>query len=356
MNMRWEWYLSADDAWRAMLAACAEAKTSIACEQYIFKSDAVGESFISLFIKKAQQGVNVELLIDAVGGIFMSSASVAHLQNAGVRVRFFKPLRSWMPHSISSWFFRDHRKLLIVDGTIGFIGGVGVNARMHGWRDTHVRIEGPVVEQFTSSFRIMWRFAETRRFKRFPKNDFVDAFALITSAPHLRGRFIRKALVRAIRSAKQYIYLTTPYFIPDMLFLRAVRRAARRGVDVRILLPGISDHFWLDVASRTYFGSLFRAGVKIYEYGDGRKLLHAKTAAIDDLWGTVGSANWDNLSLRLNYEANLVSVEKQFVNALKAHFLNDLRQAREIQPNEWKRRSRLSKLFEAVTWPIHGIL
>ena len=355
-----QFYPDGASAWEAMLADCRGARESIDFEQYIFKEDGIGRAFIETLAARAAAGVRVRLLIDAVGGIFLSNASIARLRNAGVGVRLFKPVRSWVPHRISSWFFRDHRKFLIVDGRVAQTGGIGVNDRMRDWRDTQVRLEGPIVREMQDSFERMWRSAAggTFHFTKFPDNVFTAEkdFVLQTSAPHLRQRFMRRALIRAIRTAHTYVYLTTPYFIPDIKFFVAVRRAARRGVGVRILLPGVSDHFLLDVASGSYFDSFLRAGVKIYQYSAGRRILHAKTAAIDDVWTTVGSTNLDNLSLRWNYEANISSINAEFAREIRKHFLNDLKSSREVWPDAWRRRPIYIKLLEALTWPVHEIL
>lgn len=352
----WRFYRSGQDAWDAMLAACRAARSSIDFEQYIFDDDEAGERFIDVFEERARAGVKVRVLIDGVGGLFFGSRSVARLRAAGAGVRFFKPLRTWIPHRISSWFFRDHRKLLIVDGAVGLVGGAGIHIRMRRWRETHMRFEGAFIRLFSDSFERMWRFAETRLFERFPPQPFTeDGFALMTSAPRLRERHIRRALLWALREARQYAYCTTPYFVPDLRLLTLLKRAARRGVDVRLLVPAVSDRFLVDMASGSYFDLLLRDGVHIYQY-DRERVLHTKAVAIDDAWATVGGANLDNLSLRLNYELNVTSVNPAFVAELKTQFLDDIRSAKELRPEEWRRRPFYRKALEAISWPIHGIL
>lgn len=352
----WRFYRSGQDAWDAMLEVCCVARNFIDFEQYIFDDDEIGERFVRVFEDRARAGIKVRILIDGVGGLFFGSRSVARLRTAGAEVRFFKPLRTWIPHRISSWFFRDHRKLLIVDGAVGFVGGAGIHVRMKRWRETHMRFEGTFIRFFSDSFERMWRFAETHAFKRFPPQPFSeDGFTLMTSVPRLRGRYIRRALLFAIRSAQRSVYCTTPYFVPDLRLLTLLKRAARRGVDVRFLVPAVSDRFLVDMASGSYFKLLFRDGVRIYQY-DRRHILHAKAVVVDDSWATVGSANLDNLSLRLNYELNVTSVNGSFVEELKAQFMDDIRSAKELHSEEWRRRPLYRKAFEAISWPIHGIL
>lgn len=355
-QMRWILYRTADAAWGAMLEACRAARRSIEFEQYIFQDDAAGEPFLRAFEERARSGVAVRILIDGVGGFFLSTRAVGRLRGAGAKLRFFKPLRSWMPHRASSWFFRDHRKLLVVDGEVGFVGGAGVHTRMSGWRETHMRFKGPLVPFLSDSFERMWRFAETRMFQRFPPQPFSeDGFTLMTSAPRLRERYVRRALLFAIRSARRSVYCTTPYFVPDLRLLTLLKRAARRGVDVRLLVPAVSDRLVADVAAGSYFDLLFRDGVRVYQY-DRNRVLHSKVVVIDDAWATVGSANLDNLSLRLNYELNVTSIHEAFIRELKAQFTDDIQLAHEVHPEAWRRRPLYRKALEALTWPIHGIL
>lgn len=353
----WKFYLRGDAAWEAMLADCRAARQSIDFEQYCFRDDEFGERFIRTFIEKAAQGVKVRMFCDAVGSIALTAGAVERLRANGVQIILFKPLRSWMPYRVSSWFFRDHRKLLVVDGRIGYVGSAGIHARMHDWRETHVRIEErATVEVLTRSFERIWEISLARRFLKFGRNEFsASGFSVQTNAPHVRERFVRRALLRALREARKYAYLTTPYFVPSLVLLRAIRRARRRGADVRILVPMRSDRLLLDIAAGSYFDILLHAGIRVYRYR-GPGILHAKTVAIDDRWGTSGSTNLDNLGLTFNYELNLTSVNLDFVGELKHHFLEDLRASEEVLHEEWKKRPLHRKALEALTWPIHGIL
>lgn len=364
----WKLFRHSGEAWESMLADCEAAQVSIDLEQYIFEYDAIGKRFAEMLKRKAKEGIQVRLLCDAAGSYNLyNSTQASDLVAHGVMVEFFNPISPWRINNYSSWFFRDHRKVLVVDSHIGHIGGVGIHQRMHNWRDTHVRIEGPVVHELQYTFEQMWNRVREGKFFRFSKpffasdksggrkpQAFTKYFYFLTNAPRFHQRFIYHSLIDAIRGARSHVYLTTPYFIPDIRLIRVLRLAARRGVDVRLVVPDASDHPIVDVATQSYFWIILKAKVKIYLYHD--HVLHAKTIIIDDDWASVGSANLDNLSLLFNYEANLVSTNRTFVRELKDHFMNDLESSKEITLPIWKQRSRIRKLLEAITWPIHKFL
>ncbi|MDP2647786.1 MAG: phospholipase D-like domain-containing protein [Candidatus Yanofskybacteria bacterium] len=356
-STHWKFYAAVRDTWEAMYEDCSSAQRSIDFEQYIFQDDDISKKFAKLFIEKAKQGVSVRLLCDMVGSAKLYTSPLAEaLRDNGVEVRFFNPISPWRLHNFTSWFFRNHRKLIIVDGHIGHTGGVGVNSEMEDWRDTDVRISGPVVEQFQYAFNNMWNMASVGKFIpfSFPKA-YSEGFKVLTNSPRRRQRFIHRHFIEAMRGAAEYLYLTTPYFVPDNRFFRTLRSAARRGVDTRLLIPGYSDVLLVYLASRRYFDQALEAGVKIYLY-DSNKVLHAKTAAIDDVWGTVGSTNLDNLSFRFNYEINIAGIESAFVRRIKGQFLKDLEASRQLILSEWRNRPLLDKIKELITWPLDPIL
>jgi len=363
---QWKFFLHAHDAWECMLDDCRNAQVSIDMEQYIFEHDAIGDRFIRIFEQKAREGVRVRLLCDAAGSSNLyNSARVKRLLASGIEVLFFNPIKPWRINNYSSWFFRDHRKVLVIDSHVGYIGGVGVHQRMHNWRDTQVRIEGPVIHELDYVFDQMWNRTKEGKFFRFNKPFFsaeqqtskpqalTKYFYFLTNSPRFHQRFIYHSLIDVIRNAHTCVYLTTPYFIPDLRLVR-VLRLARRGVDVRLIVPNASDHPIVDIATQSYFWIMLKAGVRIYLYRD--HVLHAKTVIIDDDWASVGSANLDSLSLLLNYEANLVGTNHTFVSELRGHFMEDLNRSREVIFSDWKKRSWFRKLFEAITWPIHKFL
>jgi cardiolipin synthase len=352
----WKLYLNSHEAWEAMYSDCEKAKETIDCEMYIFADDQIGQRFTTLFKKKSAEGVKVRLLFDMVGSYFLYTSGVPEeLHRHGIEVRFFNPISPWRITNFTSNFFRTHKKLLVVDNKIAHTGGVNIRDDMMLWRDSNVRLHGELAEEASFIFARMWRIVEQRKFLPFRKSSvYVKNFSFLTNAPRLRQRFIYNELIEVIRNAKKYIYLTTPYFVPDIRLLRVVRLAAKRGVDVTILLPFASDFKSVDLAAQSYFTLLLKAGVKIFRYRD--PMLHAKTAVIDREWSTLGSFNLDSLSLLFNYELNVVSNSQDFAFELENAFLKDLQHAEQVLAVEWYKRSLLRKFLEAITWPIHKFL
>lgn len=353
----WKFYLKSADAWEAMYADCVSATESINIEQFIFELDELGGRFFEILRKKNKEGVKVRIICDAVGSYgFLNSSMETRLRAEGIEIKFFNPVKPWRIGTFSSWFLRDHRKLLIVDGKIGHTGGVGLEKRMENWRDTNVRVTGPVVSEMSAVFGQMWLAAPKHKFFRFkPVFNPIGQFSFITNSPRFRGRYIYHDLRRAIHGAKKYIYITTPYFVPSIRIFRALTKASKRGVDVRFLLPQVSDVRTADIAAGSYFILALNAGIKIYLY-DGGKILHTKTAVVDDTWGTVGSANMDNLSLLLNFEGNIRSSDSGFISELKSQFLEDISHTESLAKERWMARPLLRKFLELITWPIHGLL
>lgn len=357
MKTTWKFYLSPQEAWEGMYKACETAKESIDFEQYIFEDDQLGRRFLELLLRKSKDGVRVRLLADAVGShsLFVSPILEA-LQEGGVQVQFFNPIEPWWVHRLFSRFLRNHRKILVVDTLYGFIGGVGLRENMKNWRDTHLKISGKVVAAMQQAFNRMWEMNKMnkRSFGFVQPEEGNGQFMLLTNSPRRHQRFTYQTLLRQIRGASRYIYLTTPYFIPAPKLFKALQAAARRGVDVRILLPEHSDSHVADVAFHSYFTLALNAGIKIFEYQSG--FIHAKTFVVDDEWASVGSSNLDNMSLLLNYEADVASTDTKFVEEVKEQFLDDSKEAHQVVRREWLDRPIADKLLELLTWPLHGFM
>jgi cardiolipin synthase len=352
----WKFYTTSSDAWAAMLADCEAAERTIDLEQYLFVNDSIGKRFADVLMRKARAGVRVRVLLDSGGsfGVFVSNLP-GEMQAAGVEVRFFNPISPWRVSNVLSWYFRDHRKIIVVDGKIGHVGGVCIEDIMADWRDTQLRIEDPAVMEMEEAFERMWSYVAMGGKRNFPKpasksND----FSFLTNSPRLRQRFVYWALINIIRGATSHVYLTSPYFIPDPRFFRALRAAPRRGVDVRLLVSGPSDHPFVDIASNSYYQRAFRAGIRIFRYESRR--LHAKTAVVDGRWATVGTTNLDNLSLLFNYEGNITTTNDKMISELSDQFHEDLKHAHEVSRKEWRQRPRLQKFLEKVMWPFHRFL
>jgi cardiolipin synthase len=354
--MSWKLYLNGKDAWDSMLADCETAEKSIDVEQYIFNLDNIGRRFIEVLKEKREQGIKVRILCDGVGSYsFKNSDELSELTRKGIQVKFFNPVKPWRVGNFSSWFLRDHRKLLIIDKNILHTGGVGIDDRMSDWRDTNVRLEGEVAREACAVFEQVWR-APRRKFLKFdPKISEETEFSFLVNSPRYKSRYIYKSLLRAIKNAKNYLYITTPYFVPSIRIFRLLNKAARRGVDVRLLLPESSDVYVADIAAGSYFALALRAGVKVYLY-DPNVVLHSKIAICDNNWASVGSANLDNLSMLFNHEGNIISRNSEFIKELRGQFLADLKHSKSLTRSEWKNRSIFRKILEFITWPLHQIL
>jgi cardiolipin synthase len=353
----WKFYLRSADAWEAMYADCDTARASIDIEQFIFGDDKIGKRFLELLGKKAAEGVKIRIMCDAVGSSDLLNSEISGtLAEKGISIVFFNRIQPWRIGNISSWFLRDHRKILLIDRNVAHIGGVNIEDRMENWRDTNVRLMGPVVSEIQTGFDRMWTTPTRHKFSQHkPLFKAGEDFSFLLNSPQFRGRYIYHDLRRNIRNAKKYIYLTTPYFVPSILIFTSLIQAARRGVDVRILVPGSSDVQVARIAAGSYFLLALNAGIKIYCY-DERTFLHTKTGIIDGAWGSIGSANIDNLSLLLNFEGNLISSDPLFIADLQRQFIDDLSVSQLLTKEKWINRPIILKILEIITWPLHGIL
>ncbi len=352
-------YWNSRDTWNALLRACAAARHSIDFETYIFNPDNIGREFVDVFVAKAQAGVRVRLLLDAVGSYTMIDHPFSRrLIASGVELVFFNPINPWRIHTIFSWFLRTHRKIAVIDGAIGFIGGVNVSDHMESWRDTHAQIEGALVRHIHAAFSKMFQVASTPRFlqfkKRFRRPIFLGECAVASNSPRIRQRFIYHELRRVCASAQRSILIQTPYFIPSIRLMRWITRAAKRGVNVHIMIPDQFDVSLAGYATDSYISRLLHRNITVWRYPDS--FLHAKMVSVDGVWATFGSANIDNLSLLLNYEANIFCRDTSTVRALEDHFWIDVKKSYRITHDIWIRRSRTRKFFEFLTLPLHGIL
>jgi len=369
----------------AMLAAIAAAKDHINMETYILDDDAVGQKFAQALIDKQKQGVQVNLIRDSAGTFSTPSQFFQTLKDHGIRVLEFNPVNPLAARKTWALNQRDHRKLLIIDGRIVFLGGINISSVYSGgsfasgakrsgsaqppqatassaakdaeleWRDTDLQLRGPVVAEFQKLFLETWEkqhgppLAEKNYF---PQLEIVgnQVVRAIGSAPDEPFSLIYATLMSAINNAEASIYLTNAYFAPDPQLLSALKAAARRGVDVKLILPSQTDSWLVFHAGRRYYARLLRAGVKIYQRRG--VILHSKTALIDGVWATVGSTNLDWRSFLHNQEVNAVVLGSEFGTQVKAMFDKDLAASDEITRAEWRRRGlglRIKELF-AQTW------
>lgn len=356
-NFRCQFYTGSIPTWESMLNECKLAKKSIHIEQYIFEEDIIGTQFVELLKEKSREGVKVKILVDMIGSInFYNSNTPAELKKYGIEVKFYNIVRPGHILNFTNLFLRDHRKITVVDGHVGFTGGVGIRDNMTYWRDTAGRLEGDVVQEMEDSFMEMWNRADDRGFVRKIRKfrEQVRRINFITNDPYFNKRFLYYSLAEAFRNAKKSILITNPYFIPDRRFSRILSSAVKRGVEVKIIVPENMDVPLIESASNSTFESLLKVGVRIFRFQPN--FLHAKTAVVDDEWSTFGSFNLDSLSFRYNHEANVVTFDNKCASDLKEIFYNDLKDSIEIKYIEWKKRSVIKKIKEFLAGLISAFL
>ena len=339
-------FTEGDDLYASMLSAIAGAKESIRLECYIFADDAVGNRFCQALIERAQAGIAVKVHIDAAGSLFWFSRKMQnHLRCNGVKLRWF---HRWSWRRPWRYNRRNHRKMLVVDDRVAFLGGFNIhqeNSREYygdaRWRDTHVSFGGSLVDVAAQLFDAFWQ----GRLRWQPMQKEAGSRLLHNHTLTCRHR-LRCVYGAAFDKAKTFIYLTTPYFVPDSHTLRQLCQAAERGVDVRLLVPGESDVRIARWAARHIYASLLESGVRIFEYLP--RMLHAKTVVVDDNWSMVGTANLDYRSLFINYELNLATADRGLAAELKVQFLQDLSQSESIESQDWERRDGVSRWLERI--------
>lgn len=333
----------------------AKAKHHIHLEFYIFENDAVGRLLRDLLIDKAREGVSVRLLYDDVGCWDVNSMFYDEMLCEGIEVRSFLKVR--FPQFTSKVNYRNHRKLAIIDGKVGFIGGMNIALRyLKGvpwgvWRDTHICLKGKAVYGIQTAFLTDW-FAVDRTLltsaQYFPKMNSVGTSVaqIVTSDPVGEWHDIMLGLVKAISCAQRYIYVETPYFLPTEQVMAAFQTAALSGVDVRLMIPKKADAFITHKGTMSYLDELMKSGVKVYFYRAG--FLHSKLWVADDEWASVGSTNLDFRSFEHNFEANAFFYDEKTVCTLKEIFLEDMKKCMTLSQKIWDKRSFKNKIVESV--------
>jgi len=351
--------LNGDEIFPAKLDLIRAARKTITYAQYVFEEGEPAADTAQALAERCRAGVKVHVLVDAVGSLMMPSQYRDWLTEAGCELALYRPLSPWAMDRVNN---RNHRRILVVDGRAGVTGGSGTSGKWSGngrqegqWRDTDLRLEGPVVSQLQGAFAENWLEATGVALggpDYFPSpiepKGQVESH-IVRSSPAGGSVAMYTMFLLAIASARRSIYITNPYFVPDDKMLSTLLQARQRGVRVVLLLPGATDHNLVRQASRSELGRLLQAGVKVYEYRAA--LLHAKTMVIDSIWATVGSTNLDRRSFELNEELNLVVYNPDIARRLEGVFEADLRGSREVTYEAWKNRGILSRFLEALSLP-----
>lgn len=339
----------------ALEKAISEAKHHVHLAYYIYEPDETGKKIRDLLIERAKAGVHVRLLVDAVGSSALNHRFVAPFLEAGGEFGRFNMIS--LPRFRSRVNFRNHRKIVVCDGEIGFLGGLnisndyaGLTSKMGAWRDTHLRVEGPAVRGMQLLFLEDWNFSTALSvtdpsYFSTPGTRGTSIVQVVGSGPDGEWQAIQQVFFSAITSAQERVVITTPYFVPDEALLTALTTAALRGIDVKLLLPHRSDSRIARAAGRSYYDELMRSGVRIFEYLAG--FLHAKSMAVDGTVAIIGSANMDQRSFRLNFEAGAICYDAAVAREVEAVFEEDLTLAQEIVEEDRKDLPFKERLAEA---------
>ncbi len=354
-------------AFDAMIAAIDAAEHQILLEMYWFASDVVGWRFCEHLRAAAARGVRVRVLYDSLGSWDTSEELFDQLRAGGIEVVEFSPIAPWrLRFAWSRLSRRDHRKILVVDARVGFTGGLNLSKHSlpkaeggYGWRDDAVKVEGAAVGVLAACFWAIYRREKGRHAPHpacsdvLPVSDPMLVRVLAQDGPRRRTQIMR-AYLEQIRGAKQRVWLKNAYFIPDRRVRQALARAARRGIDVRVIVPRNSDVPIAKYAGQRTFAGLMRNGVRIFEWLPS--VLHSKTAVVDGIWSTVGTFNLDHMSFRTNLEVNLAVLDETFAQTMEATFLKDLESCTEIDPQAFKLRSWVERLVELGLYQFRRLL
>ena len=343
------------DMINALIKALYKAKQHIHFQSYIFEDDAIGRLIKDILIQKAHEGVSVRVIYDDVGCWHVRNKFFEEMEAEGIEIRSFLKVR--YPVFTSKVNYRNHRKVVIIDGKCGFIGGMNIAVRyVRGikgckWRDTHICIRGKAVYGLQTSFLLDWYFTDQTLLtsvKFFPKMGNIgnSLIQIVTSEPTAPWKEIMQGLCLAITSSKKYFYIQTPYFLPTESIMQSLQIAALSGVDIRIMIPQKADALITQLGSNSYIEEALEADIKIYFYQGG--FLHSKLMVSDDVLSTVGSTNMDFRSFEHNFEINAFMYDEQTALQMKAIFLNDQHSCQQVFLKNWRKRPRKQKVKESI--------
>jgi cardiolipin synthase A/B len=351
-------YTCGEELYEAMLHAIQQAQERIVFETFIWKGDPLGQRFKQELQSAAERGVQVHIIFDSFANLVVTHRFKHFAPSPNLFVLKY-PLLSWPWHPLHlRSYARDHRKMLVVDGHTAFVGGYNIGARYATeWRDTHVCVNGPAAREVENVFIDFWNAHRGRRLPQIAElgaRDWNPRINVYRNDPQLLIFPIRTAYLEAIDRAQQHIYLTHAYFIPDRTIFRALLAAAARGVSVYILLPAASNHPLADWLARGYYTKCLSGGLRLFLYQ--QRMVHAKTATIDSIWSTIGTANLDRLSLVGNFEVNVEFYNERLARQMEVLFLKDTLNAHELTLEEWQHRPLLAKLAELLLLPLRPFL
>lgn len=344
------------DTFKELFDAIQSAENHIHIQFFIFEDDRISNQLRELLIKKANEGVRIRMIYDYWGSFKLSKHYIKTLRDAGVYTRSFLPFR-WQISRTNKINYRNHRKLVVIDGKVGFTGGVNIADRyrygdkLGEWRDTFVRIEGAAVHGIQLLFMVDWYFVDRKLIvgdKYFPEPPKFDTnlIQIVSSGPDSDWGAIMQGIASAVMSATKYIYIQSPYFMPNETVLNCIQMAALSGIDVRLMIPMKSDSRFSDASTSSYMGQILEAGVRVFRYKDG--FIHSKAIVIDDFISIIGSTNMDERSFEQNFEANAFIYDPKTSETLRDLFITDIRHCEELTLETWSARKHKQKLKESV--------
>lgn len=349
-------FTSGEELFEAMIAAIDDARESVKLETYIWKGDETGQRFMDAVNRAAERGVRVWISYDGFANLVVSPRFYRQFHPAVQVYRMPAFTRPYWRGIVRHTGF-NHSKILVVDHEVGFVGGYNIgDDYAHHWRDTHVRQVGPAVWGLDHSIATVWNagHAPEERMEWHTPDSWNQAVTVASNLPIQLVYPVRRVYLEAIERARDHIYINTPYFIPDQQILEALKDAARRGVDVQVMLPKDSNHVVADWVSRGFYAEMLEAGITVLLYR--ASMIHAKTATVDGEWGTVGTANIDRLSLGYNYETNLSVVGAEFAARMEEIFRADAAHCDVVTSPRWKDRHGIARVVETLLVPLRPLL
>lgn len=358
-------YISGEKKFHDLIKDIRLAKSFIHIEYYIFRFDDLGKAIIDELKSKVDEDVEVRLLVDGMGSKNLKQKEIRYIKSLGIKFSIFFP--GAFPRINTRINYRNHRKIVVIDGEIGYVGGFNVGNeyvnRGHQfkfWRDTHLKVKGQAVNELNKRFILDWDYASNENFdniiKYFPKPKEYGrvGMQIVSSGPDHMDEYIKIAYMKIINNARKYVYIQTPYLVPDEPILEALRISALSGVDVRIIVPDKPDHFFMEWVLSANIANLIDYGVKIYRYNNG--FIHSKTIVSDDIVSSIGTANMDNRSFRLNFEVNAFIYDGVVAKEQSKIFLNDQKFSTFVTKEAYEKRSRVLRIKESLIKLVSPIL
>lgn len=360
-----ETFINGEDKFERLIRDIKSAKNFIHIEYYIFRLDALGKTIIEELKKKVDEGVEVRLLVDGMGSKSLRGKQIKYIRSLGIKFYVFFP--GILPYINIRLNFRNHRKIVVIDGKVGYVGGFNVGneyvnkgKQFDFWRDTHIRVQGEAVNELNKRFILDWDYASEGELKDYSKyfvneKEYGDiGIQIISSGPDHKEEYIKNAYMKIINNAKNNVYIQTPYLVPDEPMKEAIKIAALSGIDVRIMVPGKPDHFFMEWILSANMGELLECGVKIYRYQKG--FIHSKTIVADGKVSSIGTANLDIRSFQLNFEINAIIFDKDFAKEQEKIFENDIENCKLVTLEEYSNRGKSIRIKEALISLIGPIL